>query len=411
MTVPENNEFEGAKWGEGPSVGGTKVTPESEREPHPLPESEREPHPLPASDPDPDPDPSPPPGAGTSNQGSGNDSKGGNDSKSGNGSKSGKDDKETLAENPCGDGDVRILPITDGELVCPSGASPGLRSYIACAENAIGKAIELLAGGVKPLPPPNPSVEVPAIAPLDTGTSKMATVYRDVADNARAQYSFLWNSDSQVVTASDHVATEKQAALHKIGNIVRDLNAKLSAADGRKLTTAQEVSLMQGVSQAVARVYEQLSMTAEYNTQVANGSDGSGGTVPNLDGLLNQVGGVGGLESLLPMLAAAIPMAGMAVPELLKAGEGQAGAATETAVATGEATELSMPDAAGVVPIADVERGSLVSDTGQPGLHPSLPGLGRTSTSRRAAGQQVSNTGESVEEDEAEAVEPDFLAV
>ncbi|WP_157111795.1 hypothetical protein [Nocardia beijingensis] len=224
------------------------------------------------------------------------------------------------------------------KLHCPPGASEGLRAYIAMAETAIQTAVDLLGRGMTTPPPTMAELLEPEIYET-LGSGKADDEYRAVIDKVEAKQLQLLRMDDKVIKTSATVAAEQVQALRSIENIVEDLNTTLKAAGAGKLKSAQELSLLKAVAQAVDAVYDKVIAIAELNEKMANGggsgnngsggSNGSGGGA-NGGGAGGSAGGSGGgdggLSSLLSSLAM-LPMMALPlvqqIPQMLQNAEEQ----------------------------------------------------------------------------------------
>ncbi|MBF6189788.1 hypothetical protein [Nocardia implantans] len=224
------------------------------------------------------------------------------------------------------------------KLYCPPGASEGLRAYIAMAETAIQTAVDLLGRGMTTLPPAVSDLLEPEIYET-LGSGKADDEYRATVNKVEARQLQLLQMDDKVIKTSATVAAEQVQALRSIENIVEDLNTTLKAVGTGKLKSAQELSLLKAVAQAVDAVYDKVIAIAELNEQMANGGgsgnsgsggsngSGSGGAAGGTGGAAGSGGGGdGGLSSLLSSLAM-LPMMALPlvqqIPQMLQNAEEQ----------------------------------------------------------------------------------------
>lgn len=329
------------------------------------------------------------------------------------------------------DDEVRTLPIKEGsgwkvKLVCPSGASAALRAFIlgtaevSGAEDAIQNAVDLLGSGT-PVPPPMPKPPVMKTSTHEVGEGAINPAYQKTVITARSRQDSLHGMDNQVAGTSGVVADKQHSALRRIKGIVADLNSTLSAFQGRKLSTAQETKLAEAVAHAVELVYDQVTITADENAQLARdpGSTGSTAGIPAAEtvagtgtesaaGTAAGAGSGGGLESILPMLAmlpmAFTPLMGM-LPELLNK-EGEEAAPEDQTGAPPPEDPTALVPVAGETTVS--ATGITAADSGQPATLPSLPGLGRNTVSRRNTQQASGGNDTPPTEDDEDVTEPVF---
>ncbi|MFF7945118.1 hypothetical protein ACFZC5_36065 [Nocardia gamkensis] len=222
-------------------------------------------------------------------------------------------------------------PVT---LHVPPNGSRALESFIAMAELAIQKAVDLLGRGMPEPPPKVDDLLTPAVVGT-LGKGETSQEYENVLIEVEARQTKLLQLDLQVAQTSIMVAADKDRTLSAIKEIVHTLNEELIAAGNAKLTPVQEGRLLESIAAKVQAVYRCVNAVYGQNEELANGPSGHTATTGSShkpEGGASG-GGDGSLASLLPVLLgplmAAAPLVTQ-IPEMLqKAEEDKAKAAGE----------------------------------------------------------------------------------
>ncbi|GGL40563.1 hypothetical protein [Nocardia jinanensis] len=194
-----------------------------------------------------------------------------------------------------------------------------VNNFIADAEDAMQKSVNVLGFGRSDPPPPPRGGKTPdKIQALNLpGSGKGLELYKQQVSSASARQDSLVGMDAQVDGTSQVVAAEQAQTLLKIVHIEGDLNSALLTVASKKLKSAEAAAVMDRIAAAVVKVDQIVTAAQDVNVGAAGGGSGSGGSS---GGGAGAAGAAGGLGSMLPMLAmlpmALMPMLGQ-LPELL----------------------------------------------------------------------------------------------
>ncbi|MEV0367392.1 hypothetical protein [Nocardia fusca] len=199
-----------------------------------------------------------------------------------------------------------------------------VNNFIADAEDAMQKSVDVLGFGRSDPPPPPRGGRTPTKvqAAYMPGSGKGVELYKQQVSSASARQDSLVDMDSQVDGTSQVVAAEQAQTLLKIVHIEGDLNAALLTVASKKLSSTEAAAVMDHIAAAVVKVDEVVTAAQDVNVGAAGGGSGSGGSTGGGTGGAAGAAGAaaGGLGSMLPMLAmlpmALMPMLGQ-LPELL----------------------------------------------------------------------------------------------
>ncbi|NUS91950.1 MAG: hypothetical protein HOQ36_05965, partial [Nocardia sp.] len=155
-----------------------------------------------------------------------------------------------------------------------------VNSFIADAEDAMQKSVDVLGFGRSDPPPPPKGGKTPdkVQAANLPGSGKGFEMYQQQVFSAGTRQDSLVDMDAQVVGTSQLVAAEQANTLLKIRHIEKDLNAALLTVASKKLTSAQAAAVMDHIAAAVAKVNEVVTSAQDVNVAAGGGGGGSGGS-------------------------------------------------------------------------------------------------------------------------------------
>lgn len=201
---------------------------------------------------------------------------------------------------------------------------PDVNAFIADAEQAMQKSVDILGFGRTDPPPPPASGKTPdkIQAAYLPGSGKAIDQYQQQVASAGVRQDSMVDMDAQVGGTSQRVAAEQAQTLFSIQHIEADLNAALRSVRGKKLSAAQQAAIFDHLAAAVTAVHDKVKAAQDTNIDAAGGGSGGGAGGGGAAGGAGAAGAamgnaMGGLGSMLPMLAM-LPMALMPMlPELL----------------------------------------------------------------------------------------------
>ncbi|WP_328391713.1 hypothetical protein [Nocardia sp. NBC_00416] len=203
---------------------------------------------------------------------------------------------------------------------------PTVNAFIGDAEVAMQKSVNVLGFGRSDPPPAPMNGKTPDKVQAATlqGSGKGLDLYKQQVSSAGTRQDSMVDMDTQVDGTSRMVAAEQAQTLFTIQHIEAELNTALSSVSAKKLTHAEEATVMDHIAAAVKKVHDTVQAAQDVNVGAAGGDSGSGGSSgggTSAGAAGGAAGGAdGGLGSMLPMLAmlpmALLPMLGQ-LPELL----------------------------------------------------------------------------------------------
>ncbi|MEU0539015.1 hypothetical protein ABZ319_04035 [Nocardia sp. NPDC005978] len=209
-------------------------------------------------------------------------------------------------------------------LVAPVGASAGLKKVIAAAEAARLLAVNILGRGPT-CPPPRRTQPylVPPSLPESGSSGQVVEKYTQTLDGLAGRIVTLEQLDDQVAAATLVVGSGRVKALAAVNSIFTTLQHKFDLAQKgadpktKRLSAAQESTLLAEISDAIQAAFEHIRKVLRVNEEMAGGA-GSGTATPSGTG--GEAGGGGGgldIGSILQgVLGLAVPMLAM-LPTLL----------------------------------------------------------------------------------------------
>ncbi|NUP26804.1 MAG: hypothetical protein HOQ44_08940, partial [Nocardia sp.] len=152
-----------------------------------------------------------------------------------------------------------------------------VNSFIADAEDAMQKSVDVLGFGRSDPPPPPKGGKTPdkVQAANLPGSGKGFEMYQQQVFSAGTRQDSLVDMDAQVDGTSQLVAAEQANTLLKIRHIEKDLNAALLTVASKKLTSAQAAAVMDHIAAAVAKVNEVVTSAQDVNVAAGGGGGGS----------------------------------------------------------------------------------------------------------------------------------------
>ncbi|MFE3261040.1 hypothetical protein ACFXPS_38750 [Nocardia sp. NPDC059091] len=214
------------------------------------------------------------------------------------------------------------------ELLCPSGASVGLKTFISTAAVEIQTAVDLL--GIGTTEPP-PSVDSPSadVIIADFGEGETSADYQQVLKLLKDRQTALTQLDDTVLQVSNTVAAANKQTfatiMRSVDRLADDLKTACATLGSQTLKPTQESPLILEVSDTVDAVYAQVAQAAEQNRQMAGGGQGGGSTGTGSGGGSGTTSGSGsgssgsGMMSGLMEMLSMLPMMGISMlPSLLE---------------------------------------------------------------------------------------------
>ncbi|WP_067721545.1 hypothetical protein [Nocardia yamanashiensis] len=166
------------------------------------------------------------------------------------------------------------------DLICPPGASAGLRAFVEFANAAKNMAVDLLGRGA-PIPPPRPAAALTPTVFTALGRGETDAAYRETLAVVQAKRAQLLEQDAEVLKVAIVVAEDKDGVLAKITEQVKAQNVSLQAVGSGKLNAGQETALMEQIARTVDDIVAKVHHVALRNQQMAGGGQGvPGGNSP-----------------------------------------------------------------------------------------------------------------------------------